>query len=730
MLINDRYTIDAQSDFIDSGGFGRVYKAFDTKTNTTVALKQFLVNNTNERASLKAELLRAKALTHPNIVKYLDYFETIGNDTIGRQITEQWAVMEYIEGGNLSRFIEKETSEAKIQNAEQIFTGILKGLKYLHTSRYDPIKDDYVILIHRDLKPANILLEYQGDKIVPKICDFGLSKEVLESHSGGETTSTAANSTIEYAAPELFNPKLRKDGVIQTNYDYWALGIIIYRYFKNSFPFGSREQGNTQEQIMTAILDHPADIKNIPDEWRNLIAICLVKDANIRNIGSWSENNQKIKNKAIKFVLPEKQKSEVYNKNEMISEKNNKNTSGKMNIFTFKSIFFLLSAFIIGIFLLTLTKNRKSVSMGRFYDSLYKKYYSVSEFKNNYAIVGKNGKYGFIDKKGQLLWEGLKWNQIDYFEEGLAKVGINKKYGHIDTNGQLIGDGLYWDQVGSFYKDIARVKKGRKVGFVNKKGELLGDVLIWDGAGEFTDGFAVVLKDDKYGFINTQGELMWGGLEWEGASAGFQDGFAMVQKNGKCGIINTQGELMWGGLEWDEYSLSQFHDGFAPVKKKRIGRYGSDYGYINTNGELMWGGIEWGYAKEFHEGFALVIRYPKYGFINTQGQQMWGGLEWDEADEFNEGIARVKRKNKYGYINKNGELLWGGLEWDELGFFTDGIARVKRNNKYGYINKNGEPMWGGLKWDEADYSFTFGIAHVKKDKKLYKLKIQSEKKDL
>jgi len=302
MLINNRYAIDAQTDFIDSGGFGRVYKAYDNHTEGTVALKQFLVNSTHERANLKAELLRAIALAHPNIVKYHDYFETKSTDRLGREITEQWAVMEYIEGGNLTRFIEKETIESKAKHAKAIFDGIINGLDYLHTRRWDNEKNDWITLIHRDLKPANILLQYQGDKIIPKICDFGLSKEVLESHSGGETTSTAANSTIEYAAPELFNPKLRKEGAIQTNYDYWALGIIIYRYFKNSFPFGSREQGNTQEQIMTAILDKQPDLDGIPIEWVVLVENCLVKDANRRGIVVKVEAKPLIESENVKSV--------------------------------------------------------------------------------------------------------------------------------------------------------------------------------------------------------------------------------------------------------------------------------------------------------------------------------------------------------------------------------------------------------------------------------------------
>jgi len=45
----------------------------------------------------------------------------------------------------------------------KIIKGICEGLHYLHENS----------IVHLDLKPANILLD---DNMVPKICDFGLSR--------------------------------------------------------------------------------------------------------------------------------------------------------------------------------------------------------------------------------------------------------------------------------------------------------------------------------------------------------------------------------------------------------------------------------------------------------------------------------------------------------------------------------------------------------------------------
>jgi mitogen-activated protein kinase kinase len=87
--------------------------------------------------------------------------------------------MEFCEGKSL----EKVTSmihHRKWRMSEwvigKIAVGVLGGLTYLHEKR----------IIHRDVKPGNILLTRGGEV---KLCDFGISKEVVESLCGtGEQT--------------------------------------------------------------------------------------------------------------------------------------------------------------------------------------------------------------------------------------------------------------------------------------------------------------------------------------------------------------------------------------------------------------------------------------------------------------------------------------------------------------------------------------------------------------
>lgn len=61
----------------------------------------------------------------------------------------------------------------------EIIIGICEGLRYLHEEKN---------IAHMDLKPANILLH--GKCMVPKITDFGLSRQDQNSHTMAQPIGT------------------------------------------------------------------------------------------------------------------------------------------------------------------------------------------------------------------------------------------------------------------------------------------------------------------------------------------------------------------------------------------------------------------------------------------------------------------------------------------------------------------------------------------------------------
>ncbi|HRQ22829.1 MAG TPA: serine/threonine-protein kinase, partial [Anaerolineales bacterium] len=142
---------------LGEGGMAVVYKAFDTRLETDVAVKvirtEKLTEETKERA-LKRFEREAKALarlTHPNIVKVTDYGDYEG---------KPYLVMPLLAGGTLKGRLGK---PIPWDEAFQILAPIAWALEYAHG------RD----IIHRDVSPQNVLLSYDGHV---KVIDFGIAK--------------------------------------------------------------------------------------------------------------------------------------------------------------------------------------------------------------------------------------------------------------------------------------------------------------------------------------------------------------------------------------------------------------------------------------------------------------------------------------------------------------------------------------------------------------------------
>ena len=64
-------------------------------------------------------------------------------------------------------------------------------------------------------------------------------------------------------------------------------------------------------------------------------------------------------------------------------------------------------------------------------------YDDVGSFSEGLAWVGKDGKYGFVDKQGKLVIP-LDYGNAGSFSEGLALVEKNRKLGFIDKKGNVV----------------------------------------------------------------------------------------------------------------------------------------------------------------------------------------------------------------------------------------------------------------------------------------------------
>jgi hypothetical protein len=237
---------------------GIVWLAHDQVLGEDVALK-FLPDLVRwDQAALqelKAETRRARALTHPNIIRIHDLIE----DGSGAAIS-----MEFVEGRTLTE-VRLAQPQGVLGPAEiQPWLGQLcAALDYAHSEAR---------IVHRDLKPSNLLLTPDG-RI--KVTDFGVARSLVDSMS--RVSAWAPSGTLLYMSPQqaMGEPPAPAD-------DIYALGALLYELLTSKPPFHT---GNIQSQISLRKPDTLAHRRrllgitgaNPPAHWEAGISACLAK---------------------------------------------------------------------------------------------------------------------------------------------------------------------------------------------------------------------------------------------------------------------------------------------------------------------------------------------------------------------------------------------------------------------------------------------------------------------
>jgi serine/threonine protein kinase len=118
---------------LDEGATGKVYLCMDLKLKRRVAIK--IIEKDEKLTSFYYnEISILSHYSHPGIISFYDSHETPN---------QVWIVMEYMEGGKLTDFIEK--NKLKEEEISSICHQLLHSLNYLHENE----------IIHRDVKSGS-----------------------------------------------------------------------------------------------------------------------------------------------------------------------------------------------------------------------------------------------------------------------------------------------------------------------------------------------------------------------------------------------------------------------------------------------------------------------------------------------------------------------------------------------------------------------------------------------
>ena len=244
---------------LGSGSYGFVYMAKNIIMNNLVAIKviEKIQDNMIDDMEIQNEINILRKLSHPNIVKIYEFFDSPIN---------YYIVTEFCKKGELFSYIKNEYNENQLS---VLFYQVFSGLVYLHEKK----------ILHRDLKLENIMVSDIEEDIVTKeqyfwikIIDFGTAK-IFEKNRAEK----AVIGSSYYIAPEVLKQRYNE------KCDTWSVGVILYMTLVGAAPFDGKTDNDIIQRIKIGKYNKSdARFLEHSDEVKDLVSKLLEKDINKR----------------------------------------------------------------------------------------------------------------------------------------------------------------------------------------------------------------------------------------------------------------------------------------------------------------------------------------------------------------------------------------------------------------------------------------------------------------
>ncbi|MDD4739305.1 MAG: WG repeat-containing protein [Bacteroidales bacterium] len=301
-------------------------------------------------------------------------------------------------------------------------------------------------------------------------------------------------------------------------------------------------------------------------------------------------------------------------------------------------------------------------------------YNLFSQGNGLYEFIGRNGKYGFMDKTGKVVIPA-KYIYVHEFSEGLAFV--TEKQDSLGYHSWICIDTLGSEQFivrkkckleESFSEGLAVIKDWDtdKYWFIDITGKKVFNKEFGDAC-RFTNGYARV-SDKKYGkdpyFIDKEGEKAKHLPEYGSI---FQNGISY------CGykLIDTLGNVLIDSI--DEWTGAD--DEYLKVRRK------DKWGFIDRKGNII---IDFQYEEDRSRWFDKFLK------LNTDSLDAIPKARFRNVGYFSEGLASLQIDSLYGFINLKNEIVIEPI-FKGVSYFSEGLAGATLDGKtWGFINKEGK----------------------------------------
>ena len=272
-LLDGKYQI---IDRLGVGGMGEIFKVRHIHLNELRVIKVMRPNIAQDEQALQRFLQEARTSTmikHRNLAMLYDFAQLDDGS--------YYMVWEFIDGTNIQKWISQNGAMPPRLTVE-IAIQALTGLEHLHSMG----------LIHRDISPENIMLsqDHHG-KLLVKVIDFGIAKQLAEGEGGQGLTQTGMFlGKLKYASPEQAG-YLKEGEHLDPRSDLYSFGIVLYEMLAGRAPFNAT---TPHGYILKHVTEKPAAIgelnpaAKVPPQLESIIMTSLEKQRDNR-YGSASE---------------------------------------------------------------------------------------------------------------------------------------------------------------------------------------------------------------------------------------------------------------------------------------------------------------------------------------------------------------------------------------------------------------------------------------------------------
>lgn len=217
-LVLNRFRIEQR---LGSGGFGVVYRAWDSRLERNVAVKVIDAEGEAGRRVLR-EAQAAARLNHRGIVTLYE---------LGTENGQAYLVSELVDGSTLrALFLDGDLCDREVA---EVGVDLCEALDHAHSRG----------VIHRDIKPQNVLVPAAGQPA--KLMDFGIAR-VLDDE--GLTATGTIVGTLAYMAPEQADGRPAGPPA-----DVYALALTLYECWGGANPHLGATPAATARSIGTPV---------------------------------------------------------------------------------------------------------------------------------------------------------------------------------------------------------------------------------------------------------------------------------------------------------------------------------------------------------------------------------------------------------------------------------------------------------------------------------------------